>query len=238
MKSQKDDGSWADVNYADRHAAWSPAKHIDRVKQMAAAYAKKGNPFYHSPKMLAGVERGLKFWYDTKPKCDNWWSNDIGQQLQLERILVLLEHDLPPDQLQTGLTYFKDLSKPSTATGENLVWFAGEYLTHGLLAKNEAEIQGAVKVIEVTIVITYKEGIQVDYSFHQHGSQLYNGGYGYGLLEDSSMYAAYAEGTRFAFAKDKVDLLSKYCLDGCRWMMRGPMFDYGANGRGLHSTHK
>jgi len=234
MKSQKEDGSWADVDYDNKDvAAWAPAKHIDRVKQMAAAYAKNGNPYFHSAKMLEGVEKGLTFWYARKPRSNNWWHNDIGQQLQLERILVLVEHDLPPDLLQTGMTYFKDLSKPSTATGENLVWFAGEYLTHGLLAKNEAEISGAVKVIEDTIVITDKEGIQIDYSFHQHGAQLYNGGYGYGLLQDSSMYAFFVAGTRFAFLQDKIDLLSTYCLAGCRWMMRGPMFDYGANGRGL-----
>jgi hypothetical protein len=234
LSQQKPDGSWPDVNYANKDvAAWNPNTHIERVKKMAGAYAKESSPFYHSAKMLAGVENGLRFWYAAKPKSKNWWFNDIGQQLQLERILVLLQHDLPPDLMQTGLTYFKDVSKPTKATGQNLVWFAGEYLTHGLLTGNETEISTALRVIEDTIVITSEEGIQVDYSFHQHGPQLYNGGYGYGFLTDSSMYAAYTAGTRFAFPQDKIDLLSSYCLDGCRWMMRGSMFDYGANGRGL-----
>lgn len=234
LKSQKPDGSWADINYDDHIvSAWQPGKHIDRVKQLAGAYAKKGNPSYHDKAMLAGVEKGLQFWYARKPKSDNWWHNFIGQQLQFERILILLEHDLPPDLMQTGLAYFMDLSKPNSATGENLVWYAGEYLTHGLITNNEAEINGAVKVIQDTILITDKEGIQEDYSFHQHGAQLYSGGYGYGFLQDSAMYASYVEGTRFGFAQDKIDLLSAYALDGCRWMMRGPMFDYGANGRGL-----
>jgi chondroitin AC lyase len=234
LHSQKPDGSWADVDYDNRDvAAWSPAKHIDRVKRLASAYVKPNSPFYHSAKMLAGVEKGLTFWYARKPKSDNWWHNQIGQQLQLERILVLLHNDLPPDLMQSGLTYFMDLSKPSKATGENLVWFAGEYLTHGLLTRNETEIRTSIQIIQDTIVITDKEGIQVDYAFHQHGPQLYNGGYGYGFLQDSSMVASFVAGTRFAFAQDKIDLLSAYLLDGCRWMMRGPMFDYGANGRGL-----
>ena len=234
QKSQKPDGSWSDVDYNNRDVAvWGPAKHIDRVKRMASAYEKPGNPYYHSPQMLDGVKRGLTFWYERKPKSDNWWHNQIGQQLQLERILVLLDGDLPPDLVQTGLTYFMDLSKPSKATGENLVWFAGEYLTHGLLTKNEIEVHAAIQIIEDTIVITDKEGIQIDYAFHQHGPQLYNGGYGYGFLQDSAMFASFVAGTRFAFSQDKIDLLSHYLLDGCRWMMRGPMFDYGANGRGL-----
>lgn len=234
QQAQQADGSWADVDYANEDvAAWAPGKHIDRVKQMASAYAKPGTPCYHSPKFLEGVEKGLQFWYARKPKSKNWWHNDIGQELQLERILILLDGQLPPDLVATGLTYFKDLSKPSKATGENLVWFAGEYVTHGVLTGNEQEIRTGIGIIQGTIVITELEGIQVDYSFHQHGPQLYSGGYGYGFLQDSSMWAFYVEGTRFAFAKDKIDLLSAYCLDGCRWMMRGPMFDYGANGRGL-----
>jgi chondroitin AC lyase len=237
MKTQKPDGSWPDINYADTQvAAWDPAKHMDRVKQMAAVYAQKKSPFYHSPKMLAGVVKGLQFWYARKPKSDNWWHNTIGQQLQFERIFLLLDGQLPLDVVQTGLPYFMDLSPGAPgnkATGQNLIWFDEEYMEHGLLTANVTEIQRAVNIIQDTIVITDKEGIQVDYSFHQHGSQLYNGGYGQGFLEDTSRWASYLAGTRFAIAPEKIDIISHYLLDGSRWMMRGPLMDYGTNGRGL-----
>jgi hypothetical protein len=237
IETQSPDGSWPDINYADDQvAAWDPAKHMDRVKQMAAVYAQKSTPFYHSPKVLAQVEKGLQFWYARKPKSKNWWHNTIGQQLQLERILLLLDHELPPDLMQSGLAYFMDLSPGSPgnkATGQNLVWFAQEYMEHGLLTGNAEEVQRAVDVIEGTIVITDQEGIQADYSFHQHGSQLYNGGYGQGFLEDTCRWGGYLTGTRFAFAPDKIDIISNYLLDGSRWMMRGPLMDYGTNGRGL-----
>ena len=234
LKSQKLDGSWDDVNYRSKGLTnWAPMTHLDRVKQLACAYAKTSDRLYHSPQALAGVEAGLRFWYAAKPKSDNWWQNQIGQQLQLEQILVVLRHDLPPELMQAGLTYFKDLTMPGKATGQNLVWFAGEYLTHGLLIGNETEIKGSLETIQATIVITKAEGIQVDYAFHQHGPQLYNGGYGLSFLSDSVRYAYSVAGTRFVFKPEKIDLLSAYFLDGSRWMMRGPMFDFSANGRGL-----
>lgn len=79
--------------------------------------------------------------------------------------------------------------------------------------------------------IESSEGIQYDHSFHQHGPQLYVGGYGLNFLKDETGSARLVEGTRFAYPKDRVDALSDYLLDGARLMVRGKMLDPGAIGR-------
>src|SRR5690348_17434716 len=43
--------------------------------------------------------------------------------------------------------------------------------------------------------ITDSDGIQADYSFHQHGAQLYSGGYGLGFANDVGRFIALAWGT-------------------------------------------
>ena len=70
------------------------------------------------------------------------------------------------------------------------------------------------------------EGIQRDFSFHQHGPQLYNGGYGLTLMVDMINYATLLRGTRYAFAHDKLMFLADHLLEGSGHMIRGKALDY------------
>jgi chondroitin AC lyase len=89
-----------------------------------------------------------------------------------------------------------------------------------------------VHVMESVDAVTAEaEGIQYDHSFHQHGPQLYVGGYGLNFLEDGTTNARLVAGTRFAYAADKIEVLSDYLLDGARLLVRGKMLDIGAIGR-------
>ena len=64
------------------------------------------------------------------------------------------------------------------------------------------------------IRIRTDEGIQRDFSFHQHGPQLYNGGYGLTFMIDMCNYATVLAGTRYAFAHDKLSLLADHLFEG------------------------
>jgi chondroitin AC lyase len=77
------------------------------------------------------------------------------------------------------------------------------------------------------------EGIQVDNSFHQHGSLLYAGGYGFGFTADVTRFEAFAQGTVFDLPPAKRTILESYVLDGQQWMVRGSMWDFGVTGREL-----
>jgi chondroitin AC lyase len=201
---------------------------------MVIAYRSPNSPAYHSIDMLRGITNGLAYWFDRKPVSTNWWFNQIGQQLELERILILTKGDVPNSLIQTGTAYLNDPGQTTlkpAPTGQNLVWFAGEELVRGVLANSDVDIVKAVRSMESVLAVTTAEGIQPDYSFHQHGPQLYVGGYGLGALQDTVTYATLLDGTRFAFAADKIDIASNYLLQGARLMVRGKMLDYGAIGR-------
>jgi chondroitin AC lyase len=60
------------------------------------------------------------------------------------------------------------------------------------------------------------EGIQQDKSFHQHGAQLYNGGYGLDFGADAGRFVAFVWGTQFQIPPDRREIFSSYLLDGER----------------------
>jgi chondroitin AC lyase len=233
LSAQSAEGAWPDINYGDRSVQWDPQKHLDRLVQMAVAYENGTSPDHHSVKMRQGIISGLSYWITKKPVSDSWWSNEIGQQLALAPILTLMDGDLPADVMQGGSAYLHDPIQAAALkpTGENLVWFAGEQLVRGVLTSSSEDIASAVRQLESVDTITTEEGIQPDHSFHQHGPQLYVGGYGLQLLKDSIIYARLVDGTRFAYAPETINVLTGYLFDGARLMVRGTLLDYGAIGR-------
>ena len=116
-------------------------------------------------------------------------------------------------------------------TGQNLVWVADITARRALLEDDPELLQTAFERISDEIRVTLEEGIQPDFSFHQHGDCLYSHGYGAGFARDCSRIAALLTGTRFAFPQEKIDLLASLILDGHQWFTRGVYQDFGAIGR-------
>lgn len=236
LGSERRDGSWADIDYNSTDGLrWPPIKHLDRLEQMSIAFANKDSPNFHSTSMLDGISSGLEYWSNKKAVSTNWWHNQIGQQLDLEKIAILAGDSLPAEQVVTAATYLHGPGDPGTMQkpeGQNLVWFAEQLMVRGVLTNFSQDISNAASIIENSVSIKGEDGsIQPDFSFHQHGNLLYNGGYGQGFLTDSLQFAAALQGTQFAFTQDKLDILSDFLLQGSRLMMRGHMLDYGAIGR-------
>jgi chondroitin AC lyase len=234
LSSLAADGRWPDIEYEGARPGWNA--HLGRLVQMASSYTNAASPDYHSVKMLEGVERGLQYWVrNRQPAPHQWWQNAIGQPLELSRILVPLEDVLPADLLRQGLSYYAFPSEidPRYNTGQNLVWFAQQQVISGALARSPEDIAAGSAALQREISITTGEGIQPDFSFHQHGPQLYNGGYGHDFMVDTSKYAAVLAGTRYAFTHEKLSLLADLLLMGSGHMIRGKWLDYSAEGRTL-----
>lgn len=230
LGAQNADGSWSDVNYGDRsRATWDPNTHVKRIRTMAAAYHTVGHAHYQDAAMLAGISDGLDYWYTRNPSSDNWWWNDIGKQLQLGPIGIMMESELTSTQIDNIIG---DLATGTGSwTGQNKVWFAQQIIWRGCLENSESRVSTGSTKIQETIFLTTGDGIQYDYSFDQHGAILYNAGYGHGFIRDSAYWAYMTRGTSFAFTTAKVDLLAGLLLEGDRWMVRGEMFDPSADGR-------
>lgn len=228
--SMKGDGTWADIDYGDRsRSAWSTPTHLSRVESLARACRAPGSTLEGNAKVLAAAKRGLDAWLRLDPQNPNWWWNEIGVPGSLLPVLLLLDADLSDSQREAGLTILRRAK--IGMTGQNLVWVSEITAGRGLLEGNTELVAKAYGRIADEIRVGLDEGIQPDYSFHQHGPCLYSHGYGAAFLLDCSRTAALLDGTGLAFPKEKIDLLTSLILDGTQWMTRGRATDFGAEGR-------
>ena len=83
--------------------------------------------------------------------------------------MEMLKNNLPDQELSDGL---KILNRAKMGlTGQNKVWLAQNVIYTSLLTNNYISIELTSKSISEEIMITEREGIQPDFSFHQHGPQ-------------------------------------------------------------------
>ena len=157
----------------------------------------------------------------------NWWHNQIGVPRSVGEILLLMEGETAPVQVAKAVEILdrSSLKKASkgTLTGANLVWQANNQILRGLIEGSPEAVSEALQSLfkEIHIAGPGQEGIQADFSFHQHGAVLYSGGYGAAFTGDCCRFIEFTQGTRFAPTAEQLAILERYVLDGQRWMIRG-----------------
>lgn len=228
LATMNDDGGWADINYADRDNDWNPLNHLDRVLVMTFNYMKDTSQFFQNEELFAGIEKSIFYWYKINPVCDNWYKNQIAKQFYFNVIALLLEEKIDQNLFEKMVN---DLTENPTMTGSNRTLLATSTFYRGVLEKNKVMIKLGVTGVTDQIEVSVKEGVQPDYSFHQHGHFIYNGSYGFNYLRESIWLATIVNGTQFAFSKAHIKVLRDYYLEGTRWMIRGGLIDYNVRGR-------
>ncbi len=226
------DGSWPDLDYANREGTnWPHLSHMERVTLLARAYRAPGSPLARDPALRAAIGRAWEFWFARDFTNVNWWYNEIGVPRALAPGLLLLRAELTPRELEQGL---RILSRAKIqAESQNLVWLAEINALRGLIAGDDDLVARAYGRIaaEIRVVAPGAEGVQADFSLLQHRRCLYNHGYGASFAVDATRLAGLLAGTRFALPPERVALLESYLLDGSQWMGLGPWQDWGARGR-------
>ncbi|MFD0672572.1 discoidin domain-containing protein [Cohnella sp. GCM10027633] len=231
LSIQNADGSWADVDYANTTSsangrAWSPYLALDRMQAMAQAFADPSSPSYHSEALLAGIQKGLDYWFTALPTSTNWWETGIGKQLRLAKIAILCEGYLTETQAANIIDTLD--REPNTVDGANSSWYNQNYMIRGLLLEDVRIVRSAVNAFNVlSNVTTTVTGIQSDMSFFMHGKTNYTTGYGRSFARDMSFWAYVTSGTVFSYSKAAIDSLSSYLLDGTRYLVRGDVADLG-----------
>ena len=211
------DGSLAGMNYHQekvRGSAWAPYRHLTTMQTLAATHPE-----------VAG--RMLDFWIRTDGTSENWWWPRIGIPGNICRTMLMLDRKAGNDP---KLKAILDRSYMGM-TGQNKVWVAGIHLMKGLLYDDPAMVEAGRDAILSEIRISDREGLQSDWSFHQHGAQLQFGNYGLSWFEDMVFWTAALSGTGFAFPPEKTALITKYYTNGLRWTLSGRMMDINACGR-------
>jgi len=241
----KPDGSWTDVDYADRTPGnWTTSSHLSRVASMARAW-RAGDPATRgNAELKTKLMPALDYWLQNDFQNPNWWHNQIGVPRSVGEIMLLMEGETTPAQVAKAVEILdrSSLKKASkgTLTGANLVWLANNQIVRGLIDGSPELVSEALQSLfgEIHIAGPGQEGIQADFSFHQHGAVLYSGGYGAAFTDDCSRFIEFTRGTRFVPTPEQQAILERYVLEGQQWMIRGRVFDYGVVGREIVRSGK
>ena len=232
MQSIAPDGSWPDIRYEDKTVgAWSPTLHLSRVVEMAKVFASPSDKLHGAPALLAAIHSALGYWFVKDFHSPNWFHNEIRVPQYMAYIMIMMDANLTAEERTKALAIVA--RSGIRLTGQNRVWLAGNVLMRGVLQNNPALVQQAREAISDEIVVTDKEGLQADNSFHQHGAQLQSGAYGLSFATDSLAWISALRGTRMAFGEDKVAIVRDYALQGLNFMVWNGMMDTSAAGRAL-----
>lgn len=228
----RQDGSFQGIDYKDKgRSVWSVLRHLDYCRSLAIALHVFPESVLQQYKVHENCLLSFDWWLKNRPRNPNWWNNDVYMSQMLGNIALLLDgKDMTPERL-SAFRELTDKAQPSM-TGQNRMWMSWNSLLAGLVTRDEARVDKALKAMQDTVAIASegKEGIQTDMSFHQHGAQLYQGNYGRHFLHSASKMARVATGTPWECSK-KRELVENYLLDGTRWMCWGGLLDYSVWGR-------
>jgi len=214
------EGMWNDINYKDNQpGGWQIAKHMLRMRSLAIEWSIENSTFYHSDSIKKTISLALENWATHRYKSKNWWHNEIGIPQLMRDIIVLMKDSLSPQQLQQSLEILGQYKL--AGSGANLVWSADLGLHYGALTNNIALMEQCRDTILTVIKVTTAEGVQPDYSFHQHGKRLQMYHYGGAFLLDDVRLAWQLRGLWIAFPPKKIQVLTDFVLNGWQWMARG-----------------
>lgn len=215
-------GQWPDINYNDKEpAAWKVSQHLRRLRDMAIIWANPKSGHFHDKLILNKIDLALDHWLANRYQSSNWWHNEIGVPQFMRDIIILLQKNLNPQRLKQSLEVMAQLRVHDNYVGGNLIWCADLGLHYGALTNDEALVSHCRQLIIKEIKKGVGEGVQPDYSFHQHGSRLQVYQYGKAFLIESCRIAWQLRGTPLAFPQKKIDILTNFILNGWQWMARG-----------------
>jgi chondroitin AC lyase len=232
-------GSWSDINYGDSaRPLWPATDHLQRILVMAKSARLYRNAGHPDDALEQKTILALRWWisHDYQDHLNGalWWWNQIGVPELIGESANLMWSDLSAGDISKIAEIMKRSDwKHVPWTGANLTWGVTNEIVRGCIENDPATVAEGYNRLyqEIKIVGPTEEGIEQDDSFHQHGTQLYNGGYGLSYANDVGRFIAFAWGTRFQIPPDRMAIFSSYLLDGEQWMVRGDVIDYSVLGR-------
>lgn len=236
-----EDGSWPDVDYSDEISigTWSPMSHLNRLRVMAIAYRHPESTLKDDASLLAKIEKGLLFFKARLPKStDNWWYNEIGAPQVYMIPVLLIKGKIAENNMRAVSSYLKDKIDNYLGEAKNLTWIANIALHKGCAEDNFSIVEHSFDAFFSTLSIVSeqgKEGIKADWSFHQHHSQLYSGGYGMSFISDIIKTYGLCEGTLFTnrLVPEKLEIFRNLLLEGNLLLSYRHVIDFGTMGRNI-----
>jgi chondroitin AC lyase len=228
-----EDGRWPDIYYdSTAKSSWPPFTHWSRLQAMATAKSRSGIDPVERAKLMSSIHRAISHWIQRDYQCKNWWYNQIGVPKVVGTTLLLLGDEATPEERHYATAV--SLARYRIAqTGQNKIWLAINTVMRGLLLRDEALVGTGVGAVWSELEITTKEGLQPDFSFHQHGAQQQFGTYGLSYAVCMALWARVFDGTRWQMTPPQKEVLRGYLLEGHRWVSWNGIMDISACGRQL-----
>ncbi len=239
MSNMNADGSFNDIPYAAGVAGDVPFNnHLTRLRTMAIAYTFTGATYYSDVNLYNKIVLGLKYWNGNIHDAYNWYNDQISYPQLLGEMLVIMRSgstQLPAADLSAAINYLSSRDNPSTKTGANRVDEAVHWVYKAALTNDAAALNIAVDQAQSTLAIVNSgvEGINADYAFLQHNSQLMMQGYGRDFMDGIYNVAVYLVGTSFNFAPANLEIAYKFLHNSYVGTARGAYKDFNLDGRGI-----
>lgn len=236
LSTQQTNGSWSDIDYASQaETSWQPLSHLKRIKSFALGFTTSGNQYYANQALLNHIINGLNYWSVHKPRSTNWFQNEIASPTTIGEILVLLNYGKVnlPKNLQDSLLLIMNQGDVIRAIGANKLDIATHMMYRACITNDQDLMSNAVEEAFKPIVLTNREGLQLDYSYLQHKSQLQIASYGQVFLTGEYKVASWLQGTHFALSGDKLKILNNYLINTYLKTIRGRYIDFNTEGRGI-----
>lgn len=231
------DGSWTDLTYTGD----VPTTHLDRLKTMALAYTNNQSSLYGNTALYTGIVNAIQWWYDKNPDHTNWFYDQIAYPQRMGETLVLMHNGtqkIPVLLEDNTLSRMKSKGGApdqggSQGTGANKMNIAMHWIYRGCLAENKDVLDKGVQQVFLPLSLTTGEGLQQDYSYLQHGQQLYIGGYGWDIVNVATRVALYTVETSYAQGNADLDNMGIFLRQAYLRVIRGQNFMFNAFGRGI-----
>lgn len=240
LNNQRSNGSFEDIDYNSDDNKFSPGFHPARMDYLARAYKSPEHIFYNDPKVKKAILKAFDYWIKNEVISYNWWHNTIGVPQRFAKVMILMEDELGNHRINQGIKILEksEISK----TGQNRLWYSEIVFIRSLFDGNSFGLTEAASEFYGLVIQArgayQEEGIQSDFSFHQHGKLIYNGGYGAKFSLIVARLINILDDTPYEFPKDKIKLFSEFILDSQIWMTRSNKWDYSVTGREITRKNK
>lgn len=226
------DGTWSDLDYTNRiRGNWPLRVHLYRTVEMAIAYQQKGNKNYKNENLYKNIHLAYNWWVNHDIINPNWWYPQIGVPQNIGLIMLLMQNSINEEQWQKGMTIMNRVEF-ADRTGQNKVWVSSNIILRSILNSDNTLVAQATENIRNEMQIANnEEGLQPDYSFHQHGRQLQFGNYGLHFLEDQVKWMFILKDSEYDYTPQQIDLMRNYFTEGQRWVIWKGIYDINSSGR-------
>lgn len=241
------DGSFVDCHYKSRFRNDEEVLiHLERLREMAIAYTQAENKYYEDEILYTRIVKGFEWWYDQHWTDSNWWQNRVGHPHKLGEALIAMHkgknkisrEPIFDKLIERWKNEMGDTDTPDnpTTAGANKCDIAMHWIYRSCLTLNQADLEKAADRSFLIVENTTGEGIQHDWSYRQHGPQLYIGGYGYEFIQLVTRQAFYLAGTPYAMSADKLEIFSRFVRNTYLKTIRGQRISFSTLGRGMTRT--